>query len=90
MARKKKSPQTIQRRAVKIEQNSKHPLFLFALTGEELSQIAEISRITRDKDGKLLGYQRPGVKKHVNDIVEYLDQEAVSYTHLTLPTTPYV
>ena len=73
MARKKKSARTIQRRAVKIEQNSKHPLFLFALTGEELSQIAEISRISRDKDGKLLGYQRPGVKKHVNDIVEYLD-----------------
>ena len=79
MARKKKSPQTIQRRAVKIEQNSKHPLFLFALTGEELSQIAEISRITRDKDGKLLGYQRPGVKKHVNDIVEYLDQEEIVF-----------
>ena len=79
MARKKTNQRTIQRRAVKIEQNSKHPLFLFALTGEELAEIAEISRISRDKDGKLLGYQRPGVKKHVNDIVDYLNQEEIVF-----------
>ena len=62
-SQKNKTANTIQRRAVKIEQNSEHPLFLFALTGEELAEIAEISRISRDKDGKLLGYQRPGVKE---------------------------
>lgn len=79
MARQKTNQRTIQRRAVRIEQNSKHPLFLFALTGKELAEIAEISRISRDKDGKLLGYQRPGVKKHVNDIVDYLDQDEIVF-----------
>src|SRR5439155_11587091 len=31
--------------------------------------------------GKLLGYQRPEVKKHVVDIVEYLDSEAPIFPH---------
>lgn len=79
MARSKMPSGTILRRAVKIEQNLNHPLFLFALTGEELSQIAEISRISRDVDGELLGYQRPGVKKHINDIVDYLNQEDILF-----------
>ena len=79
MPQKKNTAKTIQRRAVKIEQNAKHPLFLFALTGDELDEIAEISRISRDRDGKLIGYQRPGVKKHINDIVEYLNQKEIVF-----------
>lgn len=74
-----KVQESIQRRAVKVDQNSKHPLFMFALTGAELEKIAEISRISRDNKGKLLGYQRPGVKKHIGDIAEYLDQEDIVF-----------
>lgn len=32
-------------------------------------KIAEISRVSRDDAGKLIGYQRPEVKKHIQDIV---------------------
>jgi DGQHR domain-containing protein len=48
---------------------------MFSLTGAEILEVADISRLSRGDDGKLLGYQRPEVKKHVQDIVDYLDQE---------------
>ena len=46
MAKKKTGrSKTIERRALLIEQNVEHPLYLFTLTGEELLNIADISRI---------------------------------------------
>ena len=35
--------------------------------------LADISRISRDNSGKLIGYQRPEVKRHVQDIINYLN-----------------
>ncbi|WP_433971364.1 DGQHR domain-containing protein DpdB [Tunturiibacter lichenicola] len=67
---------TIIRRAIRLKQNLKHPLFMFCLTGAEILLIADISRLSRGDDGKLIGYQRPEVKKHVQDITNYLDTEA--------------
>jgi DGQHR domain-containing protein len=76
MAKKK---QSLKRRALKIDQDAAHPLFLFSITGDQLNQIADISRISRNEAGKLLGYQRPEVKKHVRNIVEYLDSDKVLF-----------
>jgi DGQHR domain-containing protein len=67
------------RRALRIEQDPQHPLFMFSLTGSELCQIADVSRISRDDTGKLIGYQRPEVRKHVQDIVDYLNSENVVF-----------
>jgi DGQHR domain-containing protein len=75
----RKSSRVIQRRAIRLSQNEGHHLFLLGLTGEELLQIADVSRISRDDAGTLLGYQRPEVKRHVNDIVEYLNGEKVLF-----------
>lgn len=47
-------------------------MYLFALAPDEVFQVADVSRISRDDAGKLIGYQRPGVRPHVNDIAEYL------------------
>jgi DGQHR domain-containing protein len=69
----------IRRRALRLEQDPAHPLYLFSLTGDELLAIAEISRISRNDAGKLIGYQRPEVKRHVQDIVEYLDGDHVLF-----------
>jgi DGQHR domain-containing protein len=69
------------RRAVRLEQNGVIPLYQFALTGAEISLVADISRLSRDDGGKLLGYQRPEVKKHVADIVDYLNSEAPLFPH---------
>ena len=67
------APRTINRRALLVKQGGGVPIYLFVLTAEELWQIAEISRISRDETGDLIGYQRPEVRKHVTSIVEYLD-----------------
>lgn len=76
MARTRK---VIRRRALRVEQDAAHPLYLFTLTGEELLSIADISRISRDRAGKLIGYQRPEVKRHIRNIVEYLDSDAILF-----------
>ena len=81
MGRTKKTT-SLKRRAIRIVQRPQHPLFLFSLTGEEVLQIATTSRIARDdKTGKLLGYQRREVKRHVQDIVDYLDSENPLFVH---------
>ena len=69
----------IRRRALRIEQDPEHPLYLFTMTGTELLEIADISRVSRDDAGKLLGYQRAEVKKHVQNIVDYLNSGKVLF-----------
>jgi DGQHR domain-containing protein len=71
--------QIIRRRALRITQNDVHPLYLFALTGEELLAIADISRISRNDAGKLIGYQRPEVRRHVQDIITYLNGDEILF-----------
>ena len=61
--------------ALRIVQDPEHPLYLFVLNPEELFEIADISRLGRSSDGDLIGYQRPQVRKHVQNIVSYLDSE---------------
>jgi DGQHR domain-containing protein len=69
----------LRRRALRIEQDRAHPLYMFSLTGTELLQVSDVSRISRDDTGKLIGYQRPEVRKHVQDIVDYLNSEPVLF-----------
>lgn len=59
--------------ALRIQQHAKRPLYVFALTGEQLWDIAAISPIGRDAAGGLIGYQRTAIRRHVRGIVEYLD-----------------
>ena len=70
---------SIRRRALRLQQTAEHPLYLFSLTGDELLQLADISRISRDDAGKLIGYHRPEVKEHIQDIVDYLDSDQVLF-----------
>lgn len=63
----------VRRRALRIEQNPERPLYVFTLTGEELLQMADISRMKRSDAGQLLGYQRDAVRRHIRNITEYLD-----------------
>lgn len=70
---------SIRRRALRLQQTPEHPLYLFSLTGDELLQLADISRISRDDAGKLIGYHRPEVKKHIQDIVDYLNSDQVLF-----------
>lgn len=71
----------IRRRALRIAQPSGNDLFLLTLSGSELLEIAGISRVSRDDDGKLLGYQRSEVRKHVREISEYLQSPGMILAH---------
>jgi DGQHR domain-containing protein len=72
------------RRVIELRQTKETAIYLFALTGEELLKVADVSRISRDEAGKLIGYQRPEVKRHVKDIVEYLDGPQVLFPHAVI------
>lgn len=72
-------PGLLRRPALRVDQDPEHPLYLFTLTGDELLRIADISRLNRDEDGKLIGYQRPEVRRHVQNIVNYLDSGKVLF-----------
>jgi DGQHR domain-containing protein len=72
-AKHRKRRQLFRCPALRIDQDPKHPLYVFAVTGEQLWKIASISHIGRTGAGKLIGYQRPAVKRHIHSIVEYLD-----------------
>lgn len=72
MARRKHREPTLAVRAVRTMQ-ADTPVFAFFLAGPELLRIAEISRVQRDGEGVLQGFQRRGIKSHVQSIVEFLD-----------------
>lgn len=69
----------IHRRALRVNQSARVPLYLFSLTTEELLGIADISRLSRNEAGRLIGYQRPEVKRHIQNITEYLNSDDVLF-----------
>lgn len=71
----------IERKALRIAQPSGRELFLLSLSGEELLNVAGISRVSRANDGKLIGYQRAEVRKHVREIAEYLKTPEMILAH---------
>jgi len=77
MAERKR--RSLKKSALRIEQNGSHPLYLFSLTAEELMSVADISRLSRSDAGKLLGYQRAEVRRHVQDIVAYLNSDEILF-----------
>lgn len=73
------SGKNLTRRALRIDQSSTYPLFVFALRADEVLQIADISRVSRDEAGNLIGYQRPEVRRHVEEIIDYLNTEGALF-----------
>jgi DGQHR domain-containing protein len=72
-------PKFLERRAIRVDQNAKHPLYLFTLKAKEILQVAQISRVGRSQDGSLIGYQRPEVREHIRGITEYLNSPDVIF-----------
>jgi len=66
-------------RALRTTQKSGIDTFSFFLPGSKLIDIANISRIEKDEDDNLKGFQRKEIKNHVNGIVEYLDEGDVLF-----------
>ena len=60
--------------AIEIRQG-KQKIYMFGIDGKELPRIATISRVHRDNEGGIGGYQRPEVLAHVSEIRRYLESE---------------
>ena len=61
-------------RALRTEQVLGVDTYSFFVPGKELVEIADISRVARDEQDTLKGFQRKEIRNHVKGIVEYLDQ----------------
>lgn len=60
--------------ALEVTQEPGLAIYLFAVEGKLLSQFTAVSGVRRDGPGStLLGYQRPQVLRHVEEIRRYLD-----------------
>jgi len=70
-------------RALETKQNNQI-LYSFFIPAKEILEFADISRIHRDDEGNLHGLQRKEVKKHVNDILEYLNTDDVLFPNSIL------
>ncbi len=60
--------------ALEIRQG-KRRIYTFGINGKEIPRIATISRVHRDDEGAIGGYQRPEVLAHVGEIRRYLESE---------------
>jgi DGQHR domain-containing protein len=66
-------------RSLAVNQNGKNRLYSFYLKPAELLQVADISRIRKENEDTLLGYQRGEVQRHVNEIAAYLESDSVIF-----------
>ena len=59
--------------ALEIAQGPNRKFYSFAVDGKLLPQFATVSRIRKDCDNVLAGYQRPEVLSHIGEIRNYLE-----------------
>lgn len=78
----------LRRRALQITQACEAPLYLLTLTARQIGQVADISRVSRDEAGDLIGYQRPEVRQHVQEITDYLDGDQVLFPNPIIIALP--
>jgi DGQHR domain-containing protein len=62
--------------AIEIRQGRNRRLYSCAVDGKVLGRVAAISRVRRDTDARLAGYQRPEVLSHIAEIRRYLESES--------------
>jgi DGQHR domain-containing protein len=75
---KTKTNRAIFVRALRTRQG-KVDVYSFFLPGGDVTRVAGISRIERDKDDTLRGFQRKEIRTHVRSIVQYLNQGKVLF-----------
>src|SRR5215813_10054061 len=89
--KRKKQTEAIAVRALRTKQGTGVDVFSFFIKGSEIARVAEISRISRDEDDALKGFQRKEIQNHVKGIVEYLDRGDVLFPNaIILALSPEV
>jgi DGQHR domain-containing protein len=61
--------------ALEVRQSRHRVLYSFAIDGKLLPKVTTISRIVRDQNSRVLGYQRPEVLSHIAEIRNYLESD---------------
>ena len=61
--------------AIEFRQGGKRRLYSFALDAKALPRVAVVSRIQRDEEAKVAGYQRPEVGRHIRAIRDYVESD---------------
>jgi len=61
--------------ALEIRQGEHRVLYSFAANGKDVHSFAAVSRIRRENEGGLYGYQRPEVISHIAEIRRYLESQ---------------
>lgn len=59
--------------AIEVRQGPNRTLYTFAVDGKELPSFATVSRVHRDDNAEIQGYQRPEVLSHIASIRRYLE-----------------
>ncbi len=78
-------------RAIQSQQGDGLDIYSFFILGNKIMEIADISRIEKQAEARLEGFQRQAIKNHVNSIVEYLDQGNVFFPNaITLGISPEI
>jgi DGQHR domain-containing protein len=61
--------------ALEVRQGDGNILYSFAVDGKQLALFTTISRIHREDDSEIQGYQRPAVLSHINAIRRYIESD---------------
>jgi DGQHR domain-containing protein len=87
----KKDKEALVVHALRTEQREGVDTFACFLPGSSIMEIADISRVSRDNQDHLKGFQRKEILSHVKSIVEYLDQGNVIFPNaIILALSPEV
>jgi DGQHR domain-containing protein len=62
--------------AIEVTQSRKRKLYSFAVDGKLVHDFATISRVSRQQDGHLTGYQRPEMLSHIEEIRNYIESQS--------------
>lgn len=85
-----KKAKAISVRALRTRQGNVD-LYSFFMPGGDVTQIAGISRLQRDEQDTLRGFQRKEIRNHVRSIIQYLNQGKVIFPNaITLAFSPEV
>lgn len=78
-------------RALRTAQGDNLDVLAFFIRGSDIVRVADISRIERDGNDELKGFQRPEIRNHVRGIVDYLNQGPVLFPNaIILAMSPEV
>src|SRR5438093_13315040 len=61
--------------ALRLAQGPTRDIYSFGIDGKVLHPFAAVSRVGRDDDAAIRGYQRPEVLSHINAIRAYIESE---------------